>query len=151
MEDSIKRKDRITEEEFEFLDNLNAIDFYIDGDKCTWDSDTPNAIGITILTCTPDELQRIIDIDIKLHHDLDGYSTADDITDAVLFDLHDCEQYGFASDSIEYMFYDWRKSYLTEDDVLDKITMFGIESLTQHEKDFLDTGELKAPWYFEEF
>lgn len=150
MEDSIKRKDRITEEEFNFLDSLNAMDFYLDGDKYTWDCDTPNVIGITFLTCTPEELERIIDIDIKLHHDLEGYSIADDITDSVLYDLHDCEQYGFASDSLAYMFYYWRKDYLTDDDVLDKINNHGIESLTQHDKDFLETGELKAPWYFEE-
>ena len=151
MEDSFARKDRLTEEELDFLEDLNTIDFYLDGEKYTWNSDIDGVLGISIMVCTPEELQRIIDIDIKLHHDLDGYSTADDITDAVLIDIHDCEQYGFASESIEYMFYHWRKSYLTEDDVFYKIKKYGVESLTQHDKDFLETGELKAPWHFEEF
>ena len=151
MEDSFARKDRLSEEELDFLEELNTIDFYLDGEKYTWDSDIDGVLGVSILVCTPEELQRIIDIDIKLHYDLDGYSTADDITKSVLYGLHDCKQYGFAEESIEYMFYQWRKDYLTEDDVLDKINEYGAESLTEHDKDFLDTGELKAPWHFEEF
>jgi len=150
IEDSIKRKDRLTEEEFNFLDDLTAMDLYLHGDKYTWDADIPDVIGVSIIICTPYELERIIDIDIKLHSDLDGYSTSDDITKSVLYDMHDCEQYGFASESVEYLFYEWRRHHLTEDDVLDKINECGAESLTQHDKDFLSTGELKTPWFFEE-
>ena len=89
MEDSFARKDRLSEEELDFLEELNTIDFYLDGEKYTWDSDIDGVLGVSILVCTPEELQRIIDIDIKLHYDLDGYSTADDITKSVLYGLHD--------------------------------------------------------------
>lgn len=149
--ETVKRKDRITEEELEFLiDELEYLDFYIDGDKYTWDSEIPNVISISFLICTEEELQRIIDIDTKLHHDLDGYSTADDITKSVLYGLFDCDEYGFAHLALTNMLYDWRKDYLTENDLLDKISDYGIESLTQQEKDFLDTGVLKSPWFYVE-
>ena len=149
--ETVKRKDRITEEELEFLiDELEYLDFYIDGDKYTWDSEIPNVISISFLICTEEELQRIIDIDTKLHHDLDGYSTADDITKSVLYGLFDCDEYGFAHLALTNMLYDWRKDYLTENDLLDKISDYGIESITQQEKDFLDTGVLKSPWFYVE-
>jgi hypothetical protein len=149
--ETVKRKDRITEEELEFLvDEIEYLDFYIDGDKYTWDSEIPNVISISFLICTEEELQRIIDIDTKLHHDLDGYSTADDITKSVLYGLFDCDEYGFAHLALTNMLYDWRKDYLTENDLLDKISDYGIESLTQQEKDFLDTGVLKSPWFYVE-
>ena len=149
--ETVKRKDRITEEELEFLiDELEYLDFYIDGDKYTWDSEIPNVISISFIICTEEELQRIIDIDTKLHHDLDGYSTADDITKSVLYGLFDCDEYGFAHLALTNMLYDWRKDYLTENDLLDKISDYGIESLTQQEKDFLDTGVLKSPWFYVE-
>lgn len=149
--ETVKRKDRITEEELEFLiDELEYLDFYIDGDKYTWDSEIPNVISISFIICTEEELQRIIDIDTKLHHDLDGYSTADDITKSVLYGLFDCDEYGFAHLALTNMLYDWRKDYLTENDLLDKISDYGIESLTQQEKDFLDTGILKSPWFYVE-
>lgn len=149
--ETVKRKDRITEEELEFLvDELEYLDFYIDGDKYTWDSEIPNVISISFLICTEEELQRIIDIDTKLHHDLDGYSTADDITKSVLYGLFDCDEYGFAHVALTNMFYYWRQDYLTENDLLDKISDYGIESITQQEKDFLDTGVLKSPWFYVE-
>ena len=149
--ETVKRKDRITEEELEFLiDELEYLDFYIDGDKYTWDSEIPNVISISFIICTEEELQRIIDIDTKLHHDLDGYSTADDITKSVLYGLFDCDEYGFAHLALTNMLYDWRKDYLTENDLLDKISDYGIESLTQQEKVFLDTGILKSPWFYVE-
>jgi hypothetical protein len=149
--ETVKRKDRITEEELEFLvDEIEYLDFYIDGDKYTWDSEIPNVISISFIICTEEELQRIIDIDTKLHHDLDGYSTADDITKSVLYGLFDCDEYGFAHLALTNMLHDWRKDYLTENDLLDKISDYGIESLTQQEKDFLDTGILKSPWFYVE-
>jgi hypothetical protein len=55
-------------------------------------------------------------------------------------------QYGFANDAIRIMFYDWRKKYLEADNVLDKISLYGIESITQQEKDFLETGILNNPY-----
>jgi len=124
--ETVKRKDRITEEELEFLvDELEYLDFYIDGDKYTWDSEIPNVISIS-------------------------YSTADDITKSVLYGLFDCDEYGFAHVALTNMFYYWRKDYLTENDLLDKISEYGVESLTQQEKDFLDTGVLKSPWFYVE-
>jgi hypothetical protein len=107
-------------------------------------------ISISFIICTEEELQRIIDIDTKLHHDLDGYSIADDITKSVLSGLFDCDEYGFAHVALTNMFYYWRKDYLTENDLLDKISEYGVESLTQQEKDFLDTGVLKSPWFYVE-
>lgn len=151
LEDTLARRHRITQEEFDFLvDEIDSVDLYLDGENYTWDSDIPNVVGVSLIICTKEELERIIDIDIRLHYDLGGYSTADDITNEVLFDLHDCEQYGFATETIEYLFYHWRKSYLTEDDVFDKIKIHGVESLTQHEKDFLSTGVLNSPWFYQE-
>ncbi len=44
------------------------------------------------------------------------------------------------------MFYQWRKKYLEADNVLDKISLYGIESITQQEKDFLETGILNNPY-----
>lgn len=149
--ETFKRRDRITDEEYDFLiDEIEFLDFYLDGENYTWDSDIPNVISISFLICTQEELQQIIDIDVKLHHDLEGYSTADDITKSVLYGLFDCDEYGFAHVGLTNMFHNWRKDNLTENDLLDKINDYGIESLTQQEKDFLSTGVLNNPWNYVE-
>jgi hypothetical protein len=63
--------------------------------------------------------------------------------------VYDCDRYGFAREAIMIMLYDWRKVYLDEDDLLDKINKYGADSLTQQEKDFLETGVLNNPFDYE--
>lgn len=149
FDDTIERKDRITESELEFLESLELIDLYFDGNKYSWAEESEDFDSITIMVCTEKELLKVKEIDFKLHHDAEGYSKVTDVTDEVLMGIYDCDRYGFAREAIMIMLYDWRKMYLEEDDLLDKINKYGADSLTQQEKDFLETGELKNPFLYE--
>lgn len=148
-EDSLQRQHRITQLDIDFIDSLEMIDLYYDGEKYTWKDEPTNENSLAIIICTEDELNRIKQIDFNLHYDAEGLSSVCDVTEEVLFGTYNCDKFGFARENVMIMLYNWRKKYLEEDDLLDKISKFGTDSLTQQEKDFLETGELKNPFLYE--
>jgi len=148
-EDSLERQHRVTQVDVDFIDGLELIDLYYDGEKYTWKDEPTNQNSLTIIVCTEDELNKIKKIDFEIHHDADGLSTVTDVTEEVLMGTYNFDKFGFARENVMIMLYDWRKTYLEEDDLLDKISKFGANSLTQQEKDFLETGELKNPFEYE--
>ena len=148
-EDSLQRQDRVTEVDLDFINGLEIIDLYYDGEKYTWKDEPTNENSLAITICTEDELNRIKQIDFNLHYDAEGISKVFDVTEEVLMGTYNYDKFGFARENIIIMLHDWRKIYLEEDDVLDKISRYGADSLTQQEKDFLETGELKNPFLYE--
>jgi hypothetical protein len=142
-----RMNDILTEEELDFLAyDVESIDIYLDGDKYTWKDNIPGVISFSINILDDEKYLRIREIEKRLLEGLEGDIKIEDISKEVLYDLHDCDQYGFASDAIRLMFYEWRQKYLEVDNVLDKISLYGIESITQQEKDFLETGVLNNPY-----
>jgi len=147
-EDSVEKHDRLTEIDLEFIDSLELIDLHYDGEKYTWKDEKDNT-ELTIIVCTEDEINKIKEIDFRLHYDVEGYSKVTDVTNDVLMGVYDCDRYGFAREIVMAMLYDWRRTYLEDDDLLDKINKYGANSLTQQEKDFLETGVLNNPFHYE--
>ncbi len=148
-EDSLQRQHRITQLDIDFIDSLEMIDLYYDGEKYTWKDEPTNENSLAIIICTENEMNRIKHIDFDLHYDAEGLSTVFDVTEEVLLGTYNCDKFGFARENVMIMLHDWRKKYLEEDDLLDKISKYGADSLTQQEKDFLETGELKNPFLYE--
>jgi len=146
---SVKNRHRVSEIEIDFLESLEYIDLYYDGEKYTWKNDTDETSSVSVIVCTEDELNRVKEIDFKLHYDAEGTSTVFDVTEEVLMGIYNYDKFGFARETVMIMLHDWRKTYLDNDDLLDKISKFGADSLTQQEKDFLETGELKNPLLYE--
>lgn len=141
--------DRATPEDLEFLDTFEYLEMYVDGDKYSWKVLSPATKTFYLIICTEEELQKIKDFDHRLHFDINGYSETNDVTEEVLYGTYDCDRFGFAREAAMVMIYEWRKEHLEEDDLLDKINKYGSDSLTEQEKDFLNTGELKNPFLYE--
>jgi|694.fasta_scaffold00015_122 hypothetical protein len=148
-EDTLKRHGRVTQLDIDFIDSLELIDLHYDGEKYTWKDEATNIYSTTIIVCTEDELNRIKQIDFNLHHDAEGYSKVSEVTEEVLMGIYNYDKFGFARENVMIMLHGWRKIYLEEDDVLDKISRYGADSLTQQEKDFLETGVLNNPFLYE--
>ena len=146
-EQSWENKHRISDFDLDFILSLECIEMYFDGEKYTSEAD--NNSSLSIITCTEDEINQLKAIDFKLHHDIEGYTTVTDITDDVLMGVYDCDKYDFAKELVIDFLYEWRKIYLEQDDILDKINKYGIDSLTQQEKDYLETGILNNPFKYE--
>ena len=144
MRNSIDKN--LSESEIEFIAGFDTIDFYYDGNKYTWNSELPDLTAISFIHMSDDEIKKIKEIEYKIVSELKGESKFEDLTEEVLYDLHDCDQYGFANDHVRIFFHEWRLDNLESDDILDKISKYGIESITQQEKDFLETGILNNPY-----
>jgi hypothetical protein len=141
--------DRATPQDLEFLESIEHLEMYVDGDKFSWKVLSPATKTFYLIACTEEELEKLKDFDHRLHFDINGYSETIDVTESVLYGTYDCDRFGFAREAVIAMTYDWRKDHLEEDDLLDKITKYGKESLTEQEIDFLKTGELKNPFLYE--
>ena len=142
--------DRATPQDLEFLESIEHLEMYVDGDKFSWKVLSPATKTFYLIACTEEELEKLKDFDHRLHFDINGYSESIDVTESVLYGTYDCDRFGFAREAVIAMTYDWRKDHLEEDDLLDKITKYGKESLTEQEIDFLKTGELKNPFLYEQ-
>lgn len=147
MDDVRERISIFTEEEIDFLSyDVEGIEIYLDGEEYTWKDSIPGVISVSIMILDEQKYKRFKELEIRILDGLEGDMKIEDISEEVLYDRHDCDQYGFANDAIRIMFYQWRKKYLEADNVLDKISLYGIESITQQEKDFLETGILNNPY-----
>ena len=147
MDDVRERISIFTEEEIDFLSyDVEGIEIYLDGEEYTWKDSIPGVISVSIIILDDQKYKRFKELETRILDGLEGDMKIEDISEEVLYDRHDCDQYGFANDAIRIMFYQWRKKYLEADNVLDKISLYGIESITQQEKDFLETGILNNPY-----
>ena len=84
-------------------------------------------------------------MDDKLHKDIEGYTTIDDITEDVIYDRFDTSVFGFLQLEMSFDFFKYREENLTKDDILDKILKYGKESLTENDKLLLEDKVMISP------
>jgi hypothetical protein len=127
----------ITESEFDFMQNLldndDCVDLKYDGYKYNPEGN----IEMLIIRFDNDALERLLDIDKKLHVNSLGYTKVEDITKDVLYTMHDTSIYGIYEQDVLKMFYNYKLDYITKDDILDKICEYGISSITENERNVL--------------
>lgn len=137
-----KKEIRILEDKF--LDHVGLTHFFFDGKKCTQIyNDTKLALGIL----NKEDFELLKELDKKTGHDLDGWTKYEDITQEVLWGVHDLEIYDYAKDIVIYKLEEYINKYQTKDNILDKILEFGPDSLSENDKLFLSDKKMKS--YFE--
>lgn len=125
------------------IDDLNNNFFMFNGEVCDWEEGDRM---YAVLIMTESEIIQFKEIDDKLHNGFEGYTTIEDITESVLYDMFDCNVFGFGKSDMEYTFFQYRKKYITKDDILDKIIKHGKESLTQNDLLFLEDKKMIYPF-----
>lgn len=127
----------------DLIDGEVIVDLKYDGEVCHW---CDGHLSYNILFVTEDQIEFIKLVDDKIHEGLSGYTKIDDITEEVLFDRFETSVFGFFEVEMQYDFFLWRKNHLTKDDVLDKILKYGVASLSENDKLFLDNKEMLSPY-----
>jgi len=114
----------------------DSVDFCYNGK--TYDYDIGNSLSISVFS--EEELKNTLG-----YYDLCNLSyTYEDITEEVLFDQHDAKQYGDLYYDVRNLFDRFIHKNLTQDMVLDKILLYGIDSLSVKDKSILDGKEIPA-------
>lgn len=127
---------------YSFEDDSNSNFFMFDGKVCHWEN---GHLMLAIIFGEDKKIELLKYLDDKIHEGCEGYTTIEDITEEILYTLHDTSIYGFAEDNLKHDFHVYRESFLYKDDVLDKICKYGIESLNENDKLLLQDKELKHP------
>jgi hypothetical protein len=145
-EDTLDGLKRLTSEEsdtfYSFESDPNANFFAFDGNVCHWES---GDLMLAVLFCDEERIADLIRIDSKIHEGAKGYTKVEDITEDVLYSVHETSIYGFAESNLVHDFHVYREKYLTKDDVLDKINKHGIEKLNENDKLLLQDQVMKHP------
>ena len=129
-------------EVYKIIDNENIIDFKYDGKVCHW---REGDLNYSILYVTEKQINFVKEMDDKLHKDIEGYTTIDDITEDVIYDRFDTSVFGFLQLEMSFDFFKYREENLTKDDILDKILKYGKESLTENDKLLLEDKVMISP------
>jgi hypothetical protein len=141
--------ENLTEKELEtylnFGEDQDINIFSFDGEKCHW-SEGESTLIIAFLDDEKIELLKRLDNKIHSGFDVSTSTTFEDITEEVLYSTHDTYIYGFMEDHMKHDFHKYRELYLEKDDVLDKINIHGIESLTENDKLLLQDQETIDPF-----
>ena len=124
------------------IENENIIDFKYDGKVCHW---REGDLNYSILYVTEKQINFVKEMDAKLHEDIEGYTTIDDITEDVLYDRFDTSVFGFYQFEMRFDFFKYREGNLIKDDILDKILKHGKESLSENDKLLLEDKEMISP------
>ena len=119
----------------ELSTKYESYDFRYDGNVCHWKN---GDISLSIVFCPDDYADEVRKWDDLIHEGIEGFTKIEDITDEVLFGQHDMEVYGFFKEELIFCFDDYIVDCITKDIVLDKINLYGIESLTENDKRILD-------------
>jgi len=129
-------------EQYDSFENDPYSNFYMfDGKVCHWE----NGHLMLGIIFGEDRLELFKYLDSKIHEDCDGYTIIQDITDEILYTMHDTSIYGFAEDNMKHDFHKYRENFLDKDDILDKISKYGIDSLSENDKLFLQDKKIKHP------
>lgn len=130
--------DDFVKELIDFSESLAWYEFYdlkYDGKVCHWSNgDMQFHVGFA----TEDVIEKFREYDDIVHEGLEGFTSIEDLTTEVLFSMHDYEIYGFFKTEMQISFEEYVRENLTVDIVLDKVSAFGADSLTDNEKRFLN-------------
>lgn len=127
---------------YSFESDPSANFFAFDGSVCHWEK---GDLMLAIIFCDEERMARLLSIDEKMHRGADGYTNVSDITEEVLYSVHDTSAYGFAESNLQHDFHVYREQNLVKDDVLDKINKHGIQALTENDKLLLQDKEMIHP------
>jgi hypothetical protein len=94
-------------------------------------------MSLSVGFCTEEYANEVKKWDDIIHEGMEGFTTVEDITDEVLYGQHDMEIYGFLKENVIITFDDYIDNYITKDIILDKINLYGVESLTENDKRIL--------------
>ena len=126
----------------ELVDQTHNYTFKYDGNVCHW---REGDLEYNIFFCDEKTIEKLRKLDEKVHEGFEGYTEIDDITNEVILDMIDTSVFGFFEFEMNYDFFKYREEHLTKDRILDKILMYGTDSLSENEKLFLDDKEMVSP------
>ena len=119
----------------DFVNQYDLYDLRYDGEVCHWhDGDMFLSVGF----CTDEYAIDFKKWDDIIHEGMEGFTTVEDITDEVLYGKHDLEVYGFLKENVMITFDDYIENNITKDIILDKINLYGIDSLSENDKRILN-------------
>jgi hypothetical protein len=124
----------------ELVRKYEFYDFKYDGKVCHW---SKGDMELSIGFCPVEYVREIKKWDDIIHEGVEGYTHIYDITDEVLYSRHDMEVYGFFKEELMISFDDYIVEYITKDIILDKINLYGVESLTENDKRILNDQPYK--------
>lgn len=130
--------DEFVEELMRFAESLIWCEFYdlkYDGKICHWSNgDMQLHVGIA----DEETIEQFKYYDDLVHDGIEGFTSIEDLTTEVLHSRHDYGIYGFIKTEVQMTFEEYIRDYLTMDIVLDKVSLYGGDSLTDNEKRFLN-------------
>jgi len=137
---------RLDDEEAEFFYSLESdpdVTFLaFDGKICHWEN---GELMLGIAFFDDEKIEKLAYVDRKIHYGFEGYTEISEITEEVLYTMHDTSIYGFAESNLIHDFYVYREANLSKDDVLDKIGKHGVDFLTENDKLLLHDKESIHP------
>jgi hypothetical protein len=147
---TIKGIENLTDEEREaylgFGDDEDITIFRFDGERCHW---SEGEAVLAIAFADEEKIALMKRLDEKIHpgESLATYTKFEDITSEVLHSAHDTSIYGFMEEHVQRDFHLYRERYLEKDDILDKINIYGIDSLTENDRLFMQDRDMVDPFY----
>ena len=119
----------------DFVSQYDLYDLKYNGKVCHWsEGDMCLSVGF----CTDEYAIEFKKWDDIIHEGMEGFTTVEDITDEVLYGKHDLEVYGFLKENVMITFDDYIENNITKDIILDKINLYGIDSLSENDKRILN-------------
>ena len=119
----------------ELVIQSDLYDVKYDGKVCHW---RDGHMGLSIGLCTEEYASEFKKYDDIIHEGMSGFTTIEDITDEVLYGKHNMEIYGFLKESVIITFDNYIENNITKDIILDKINLYGIDSLSDNDKRVLN-------------
>ena len=119
----------------DFINEYNFYDLRYDGKVCHW---SDGHLYLSVGMCPEEYTIEFKKWDDIIHEGMEGFTTVEDITDEVLYGKHDLEVYGFLKENVMITFDDYIENYITKDIILDKINLYGIDSLSENDKRVLN-------------
>ena len=117
--------------------------FKFNGEKCHW-REGDQELYLTIVTEEDQKKFRSLDELINQVWE-EGGTVYEDITEKVIYDTFDTSIFGFIKEEMEHLLFKYRETYMTEDDVLDKILKYGENSLSKNDKRLLAGLPMVSP------
>lgn len=130
--------DEFVEEVIRFAESLIWNEFYdlkYDGKVCHW---SKGEMQLHVGVASDDVIEQFRIYDDIIHEGIEGFTSVEDLTTEVLYSMHDYQIYGFIKDEVQMTFEEFIRENLTVDIVLDKVSQYGGDSLTDNEKRFLN-------------
>jgi hypothetical protein len=91
----------------------------------------------SICACSDRYYRMLFELRDIANEGLDAYFRIDDITEEVIYSKHNMDDYGEYKERVHKYFDEYMINYVRKDHILDKINLYGIDSLTENDKRIL--------------